>query len=171
MNRRIVTGVLTIAMSVMMIAQPVAAYERREGDGYSSPQEAAQAYIEAFADYDVEGMIKTFAIETYVQRFDLSKQIDRIACWNDKLEIPIAISDEYSSELAIIKREAAIANSLTWQYIIYSMDAAGYEYCGTPIVVPQIKRNSILHIIRDCFCDVSMNNSRLFDADSALYFI
>ena len=32
-------------------------------------------------------------------------------------------------------------------------------------VVPQIKRNSILHIIRDCFCDVSMNNSRLFDAD------
>ena len=39
------------------------------------------------------------------------------------------------------------------------------------IVVPQIKRNSILHIIRDCFCDVSMNNSRLFDADSALYFI
>ena len=38
-------------------------------------------------------------------------------------------------------------------------------------VVPQIKRNSILHIIRDCFCDVSMNNSRLFDADSALYFI
>ena len=44
------------------------------------------------------------------------------------------------------------------------------EDCGVN-VVPQIKRNSILHIIRDCFCDVSMNNSRLFDADSALYFI
>ena len=42
---------------------------------------------------------------------------------------------------------------------------------ATNRVVPQIKRNSILHIIRDCFCDVSMNNSRLFDADSALYFI
>ena len=44
-------------------------------------------------------------------------------------------------------------------------------YCPKCNVVPQIKRNSILHIIRDCFCDVSMNNSRLFDADSALYFI
>ena len=45
------------------------------------------------------------------------------------------------------------------------------ELIGKYVVVPQIKRNSILHIIRDCFCDVSMNNSRLFDADSALYFI
>ena len=45
------------------------------------------------------------------------------------------------------------------------------KYLNEYNVVPQIKRNSILHIIRDCFCDVSMNNSRLFDADSALYFI
>ena len=57
----------------------------------------------------------------------------------------------------------------------YQRDISGIEEKVISLyargVVPQIKRNSILHIIRDCFCDVSMNNSRLFDADSALYFI
>ena len=67
--------------------------------------------------------------------FDLSKQIDWANCWSATFEIPIAISDEYSRDIAIIKREAAIANSLTSQYIIYSMDAAGYEYDATPIVM------------------------------------
>lgn len=43
--------------------------------------------------------------------------------------------------------------------------------CMWYVVVLQIKWNSILHIIRVCFCDVSMNNSRLFDADSALCLI
>ena len=60
--------------------------------------------------------------------------------------------------------------------VSYRFDSMEYEdmtskQMYTELVVPQIKRNSILHIIRDCFCDVSMNNSRLFDADSALYFI
>ena len=71
MKKKIIVGLLTIVMSAMMITEPVFASEPlyREGDGYSSPQEAAQAYIEAFASNDVEGIIKTFAIETYVQHF------------------------------------------------------------------------------------------------------
>ena len=59
-------------------------------------------------------------------------------------------------------------------YFLADVFISRKEFCmgkSTKTVVPQIKRNSILHIIRDCFCDVSMNNSRLFDADSALYFI
>lgn len=128
MKKSIAVGLLTAAMGAMMIAESVGAAERREGEGYSSPEEVAQAYIEAFANNDVDGMIKTFAIETYVDHFDLAKQIDMTSVWMPTLDIPIMVNDEYSRELAVIKREAAIANCLTQQYMTYSMNAAGYEF-------------------------------------------
>lgn len=39
------------------------------------------------------------------------------------------------------------------------------------IIVLQIKWCSILHIIRNCFWNVSMSGNRLFDTNSARYFI
>ena len=82
-----------------------------------------------------------------------------------KLAEEIGTSAPYISRL--IRNNEKIVNKTFLQL----MEKLGYDVELTYVVVPQIKRNSILHIIRDCFCDVSMNNSRLFDADSALYFI
>ena len=71
-------------------------------------------------------------------------------------------------ELAADIKRSGLAQPLE---VMELPDGTYRQITGERSVVPQIKRNSILHIIRDCFCDVSMNNSRLFDADSSLYFI
>lgn len=52
---------------------------RFEGKGFDTPEEAITAYAEAFRDGDVDKMISTFAIESYVENFDQQKYIERIA--------------------------------------------------------------------------------------------
>ena len=42
-----------------------------EGDGFSSPEAAIIAYVEAFKSGDVDKMISTYAVESYVECFDL----------------------------------------------------------------------------------------------------
>lgn len=48
-----------------------------EGKGYNTPEEAITAYAEAFKDGDVDKMISTFAVESYVDNFDLEKYTEQ----------------------------------------------------------------------------------------------
>lgn len=41
-----------------------------EGPGFDTPEDAVRAYVEAFNAGDLEGMLSTFAIETFVERCD-----------------------------------------------------------------------------------------------------
>lgn len=52
-----------------------------EGDGFDSPEEAVNAYIKALNDGDIDGMLATYAIESYVDNFDTKAQIEKIACF------------------------------------------------------------------------------------------
>lgn len=49
-----------------------------ESRGYKSPEDAAKAYLEAFMNNDIDQMLSTFAVETYVKNFDLEKYVDRV---------------------------------------------------------------------------------------------
>lgn len=44
---------------------------RLEGEGFDSPEEAVVAYAECLKEGDLEGMLSTFAVESYVDNFDL----------------------------------------------------------------------------------------------------
>lgn len=51
---------------------------RLEGNGFSSPEEAITAYVEAMRDGDVDAMIKTFAIESYVDCYNLEDYMNTV---------------------------------------------------------------------------------------------
>ena len=48
-----------------------------EGKGFSSPEAAITAYIEAFRNGDVDEMVSTFAIESYIECFNLEHYIKK----------------------------------------------------------------------------------------------
>lgn len=53
-----------------------------EGDGFDSPEEALSAYIEALNDGNIDGMLATYAVESYVDHFDTKAHIERLTCFS-----------------------------------------------------------------------------------------
>ena len=58
-------------------AEAEPAERRWEGDGFDTPEEAVTAYIIGLIDWDIEEILSTCAIETYIDNYDFEKQIDR----------------------------------------------------------------------------------------------
>ena len=66
---------VSLLLNLFFLIRPLLGKEKIvfEGKGYNSPEEAITAYAEAFRDGDVDKMISTFAIESYVDNFDPEK--------------------------------------------------------------------------------------------------
>ena len=57
-------------------AEPTAV--KVEGPGYTSAEEAARAYAEALKAGDLNAMLSTFAVESYVEHFDMAAYIEDV---------------------------------------------------------------------------------------------
>ena len=49
---------------------------KHEGNGFDSPEEAVTAYMKALSKGDIDAMVSTFAIESYVENYDLEERIE-----------------------------------------------------------------------------------------------
>lgn len=79
--------VLCIALSLSLLANIILlctqnSSSKFEGNGFSSPEAAITAYAKAFRDGDIEKMISTFAIESYVNCFDLEEYISTVGFYS-----------------------------------------------------------------------------------------
>ena len=73
--KKISAILLAIALSITLCA---CGSRKVEGNGYNSPEEALLAYAEALKTGNVDNILSTFAVETYVERFDLAEYWDNI---------------------------------------------------------------------------------------------
>jgi len=88
-----------------------------EGRGYDSPEEAVLAYAEALQAGDVKKILKTFAVETYVENYALEERLERVRVYSKTAEgLPLA-GDSYSREVNLIDRQAAIIRNLKFLYL------------------------------------------------------
>lgn len=88
-----------------------------EGRGYDSPEEAVLAYAEALQAGDVKKILKTFAVETYVDNYNLEERLERVRVYSKTAEgLPLA-GDSYSREVNLIDRQAAIIRNLKFLYL------------------------------------------------------
>lgn len=129
MKIRTFLGIMAIACIGM--ATQITALAKTEGDGYSSAKEAAQAYMEAFVDNDLEAMEKTFAIETYAENYKLAEMVGKNKSWMPFLDLPVPQYTPYAQKLMVMNRRSRIESVLTNQYIMYSYKDG--EYIGSPI--------------------------------------
>ena len=54
---------------------------RVEGKGFDTPEEAAEAYIKALNSGNMDELLSTYAIESYVDNFDTRAHIERFKCF------------------------------------------------------------------------------------------
>jgi len=54
---------------------------RLEGDGFATPEEAALQYLSGLKERNVEKMLRAFAIETYVENYDLELALEQMGVW------------------------------------------------------------------------------------------
>lgn len=104
-----------------------------EGKGYKTAEEAALAYAEALKTGDVNKVLATFAIETYVENYDLEEYIDLMNIYmpGAGVEMMMESTDEYTTQVNLINRQAVITRSLSYMYL----SMADCEMIRSPIAL------------------------------------
>ena len=99
-----------------------------EGPGYDSPEEAVTAYLEALKNGDARGMLSTFAIETYVAEMDAQAYLERMGTFFPTTG-SMPLGGDYQQQVAVAMRYGQLAESLAYQWTLYSWPD-GYEEFG-----------------------------------------
>jgi len=87
-----------------------------EGNGFDSPEETARAYMEALQNGDIDGMIRTFAVETYAKNYDMEAFMWRLQSINPSMEYLPAEGEPFD-ELNILNRVNDIRRQIRWQLL------------------------------------------------------
>lgn len=92
-----------------------------EGPGSASAEDAAAAYMNALAGADVEAMVGAFAIETFVDRFDLRAYLERIGVFS-AAAAPVLIPPEtpFTRALAVEERRGSVFGQIRFQYLAFA---------------------------------------------------
>ena len=88
-----------------------------EGPGFDSPEKAIVAYANALKKGDVQEMLSTFAIESYVGNFDMAAYLERVGAYSINMQIVFPSSDEYTLGLNLIARQYYIVKQLNYMYL------------------------------------------------------
>ncbi|MDD3795593.1 MAG: hypothetical protein PHE06_06440 [Lachnospiraceae bacterium] len=87
-----------------------------EGRGYQSPEDAVSAYLKGFQENDIDQMMAACAVETYVERFDLIKYVERLQAYSPSMTCLPDISG-FSERLNLESRRAEIIKAIRQQYL------------------------------------------------------
>jgi len=69
---------LSAAGNVFLLLTAQKEEPKFEGEGFASPEEAITAYAEAMSAGDVKAMLSTFAIESFVERYDVEERAEAL---------------------------------------------------------------------------------------------
>lgn len=114
--------IAALLAAILLLIAPLSALaeddaNRVEGPGFDTPEEAMTAYIEAFQRNDLSGMLSTFAVETFAERYDLAEQVERLHSYSISSGYIPGISG-YSRALNVENRRFEIVNSIRNQYLV-----------------------------------------------------
>ena len=57
----------------LLMKNPKNTSEKLEGTGYDSPEKAVEAYVNYLKEGNLKGIISTFAVESYVDNYDMTE--------------------------------------------------------------------------------------------------
>lgn len=97
-----------------------------ESEGYESPEHAVAAYIEGLKENDLNQMVSTFAIEQYVDNFDLHSYLEWMQAYQlQQAQWPAA--NDITRDLNIEKRKSEIINYIRYQYLALNKISANFN--------------------------------------------
>lgn len=92
-----------------------------EGPGFDTPEAAAEAYLTALRDQDIDAMVATFAVESYADNYDLQAMYDRFQAYVPSFEMLFPSSNSYNTDMNTETRQATIINQIAKQYMFYNV--------------------------------------------------
>lgn len=100
---------------------------RYEGEGFDTPQEAVKAYLNAFKNQEVDEMLSTFAIETYVERFNLALYIERLGLYKTGLDMQLLPNNSsFAEDVNRMERCRTLTYGMYRQYLVISESQIEY---------------------------------------------
>ena len=108
-----------------------------EGPGFGSAEEAVTAYLEAMKNGDVEGMLATFAIETYVAEMDAQADLERMGVFQPSYGMRLPLGGDYQRQVAVAVRYGQLAESLASQWMLYSWPEGYAAFDGASVALSE----------------------------------
>ena len=90
---------------------------RIEGPGFDSAEDAVLAYLDAFSNADLEAMIATFAIESFVENYDLEATIISMRLYNPINQQRFPSSNLFTTDMNAHQRQARVLDGISRQYM------------------------------------------------------
>ena len=106
-----------------------------EGPGFGSAEEAVTAYLEAMKNGDLEGMLATFAIETYVAEMDAQADLERMGAFQPSYGMRLPLGGDYQRQVAVAVRYGQLAESLASQWMLYSWPEGYAAFDGASVAL------------------------------------
>lgn len=91
--------------------------DRFEGDGYETADEAAIAYAEALCQANIDDMLSSFAVETFVENCDLKELVKSRKFYQyDYAECPFENSGDFQTQINYYSRQFDLVNDFKQLY-------------------------------------------------------
>lgn len=104
-----------------------------EAPGFDSPEGPVKAYLEALRDNDLKRMISTFAVESYVDHYNLQSVLEATRSYSILTkEIKFPSVNKLSRDINIENRKNSIVTDITIQYAVFCQMN---EYLSTPVLL------------------------------------
>ena len=124
--------------------------ERIEGDGYDTPEEAFEAYIEGLQNNDIDQMMSAYAMESYVEYYSLADMINRQEAFMPSWGYVPNISD-FSARLNLEKRRSDISASIRGQYLVLTRSKSLMEDNAGRVIPLKDSYDSAEEMVEDLF--------------------
>lgn len=121
-----------------------------EGPGYASAEDAARAYAEALKAGDMDAMLATFAVESYVEHFDRAAYFSDIGVVFTGLSGTLMPPADRALGLNLEGRRAQIIQPIYYQYICRLLRGTEYEdsFPVLPVLHEPEDVNALMEVLR-----------------------
>lgn len=123
----LVVGIFATAAVVLVLTQIKGGFGKTvklEGEGYDTPEEAVTAYAEYLQAGDYDGIISTFAMESFEENFSVEEFYDRIRAFSPGIAtsgqqlVMLGNDSALTSSVNLENRRAYISSSVFRQMIV-----------------------------------------------------
>ena len=104
-----------------------------EGPGFATPEDAAKAYLMGLEAQNMDAMLSTFAMESYVENYDFEAQVERLMSYQINMEIRFPNTNDYTRRMNIASRSSQVAGLILFQYMSFNTPDALND--ATPVML------------------------------------
>jgi len=128
------TAIGAILLAVILFLAGVLSSDspKIESPGFDTPEDAAKAYLVGLRNQDIDAMLSAFAVESYVDNYDLEGIIvEKYRSYLPTMDIRLPNSSAYNRQLNIAARRERLMAQIADQYLFYSAPYALNERMPT----------------------------------------